>query len=167
MATTGFLFFFLHWNNGAESLGGVVVVLHDVADLVQQLGEVVLLQGVDEGGQAGVGVPQGPAPQSRLRSLRLRGVAAADGQHLRLARPAQRLEHAHPLGPQPRGHHPQEVHTWRGRQGQTDGQTDGWMGRETRQEGRQTDRETDRNGDRQTERQICRQVDRQVERQTH
>lgn len=88
------------------------VVLHDTADLLYYINAALSVQGVDQLGQVGVTVPDGPVLQRGIRPLVIWRVAIGEGGHLPLRGVGQRLINVYPVGAHMSCHQPQDIHPW-------------------------------------------------------
>lgn len=86
------------------------VVLHDAADLLHHIDAALPVQGVDQLGQVGVAVPDGPVLQGGVCPLVIGRVAIGEGSHLPLCGVGQRLIDVDPLGAHLGRHQFQNIH---------------------------------------------------------
>lgn len=86
------------------------VVLHDAADLLHHVDAALSVQCVNQLGQVGVAVPDGPVLQRGVRPLVIRRVAVGKGGHLPLCGVGQRLVDVYPLRAHLSRHQLQDIH---------------------------------------------------------
>ena len=95
------------------------VVLHDTADLLHHVNTALSMQGIDQLGQVGIAVADGPVLQRGIRPLVVRRVAIWEGGDLPLCGVGQWLIHVYPLGAHLSRHQLQDIHPWAEKENQT------------------------------------------------
>lgn len=88
------------------------IVFHDAPYLLHHVNAAVAVQGVDELGQVGVPIADGPVLQGSVCTLVVRLVAVGECCHFTLCGIGQGLVHVNPVAANLSCHQLQDVHTW-------------------------------------------------------